>query len=388
MERERPAAAGPRGRHGGAGGTTAGAEIGAACAAADDCKSGFCFDDICCRSDCSGLCQSCAQPGSVGTCMNVPVGTDPRDECPDDGVAGCMRDGFCDGTGACAVYARGTICRAQTCAASTVTHAALCDGDGTCGATTNDSCGQYLCGSDGKCRSSCTTAADCVAGAACVNGSCGPKPPGAPCTTGGDCASTFCAQGVCCKTACAGTCKSCAIAGSEGECIDVPSGADPLSQCADEGAMTCGSDGTCDGAGACRAYSGATTCAAAHVRRIDGDAGAHLQRRRRLPDGSAGVVRAVSVRRRRRLPDELRERRRLPGAQRLHGYDVRAARRGWSGRRWRRRRIQRCGGAGGATGGMGGAAGTTGTAGAGATTGAAGRGGTTGTGRRGRRDGW
>ena len=39
--------------------------------------------------------------------MNVPVGADPRNECPDDGVAGCMRDGFCDGTGACAVYARG-----------------------------------------------------------------------------------------------------------------------------------------------------------------------------------------------------------------------------------------------------------------------------------------
>ena len=55
---------------------------------------------------------------------------DPRNECPDDGVAGCMRDGFCDGTGACAVYARGTICKPQSCAASTVTFAGLCDGDG------------------------------------------------------------------------------------------------------------------------------------------------------------------------------------------------------------------------------------------------------------------
>jgi hypothetical protein len=254
--------AGGGGSAGGTGGSvTTGAEIGASCAAAADCKSGFCFDAVCCRSDCSGLCQSCAQPGSIGTCMNVPVGADPRDECPDDGVAGCMRDGFCDGTGSCALYARGTICGAQTCAASTVTHAALCDGDGTCGGTTTDSCGQYLCGGDGKCRSTCATNADCVAGAACVNGSCGPKPPGALCSAGGECASTVCAQGVCCKTACAGTCKSCAIAGSEGECINAPSGADPLSQCADQGATTCGTDGTCDGAGACRQYSGATTCA-------------------------------------------------------------------------------------------------------------------------------
>src|SRR5205085_6607133 len=71
------------------------------------------------------------------------------------------------------------------------------------------------------------------------------------------------AKNACCKSACPGTCKSCAIAGSEGECIDVPAGADPLNQCGDQAAMTCGTDGTCDGAGACRQYSGATTCAPA-----------------------------------------------------------------------------------------------------------------------------
>ena len=172
--------AGTGGGGGGSGGSVApGAETGAACAIADDCKSGFCFDNICCRSDCAGLCQSCDQQGSVGTCMNVPVGADPRNECPDDGVGGCMRNGYCDGTGACAVYARGTICKVQSCAGSTVTFAALCDGDGECGAATSNSCGQYLCGGDGKCRSTCASNADCVAGAACVNGSCGPKPPGA-----------------------------------------------------------------------------------------------------------------------------------------------------------------------------------------------------------------
>src|SRR5262245_25935592 len=47
--------AGGAGATGGGGGTvTTGAEIGAACAIADDCKSGFCFDNGCCRSDCSG----------------------------------------------------------------------------------------------------------------------------------------------------------------------------------------------------------------------------------------------------------------------------------------------------------------------------------------------
>ncbi|HMF39125.1 MAG TPA: hypothetical protein VKQ32_00460 [Polyangia bacterium] len=246
------------------GGPLALIEAGGECDAAKDCKSGFCSDGVCCRSDCSGACQSCAVEGSLGTCTSVPVGADPRNDCPDDGSASCGRTGFCDGTGACALYAAGTICRAQSCSASTVSHAARCDGAGACGTAATDSCGPYMCNAGGSaCRADCGSDADCVGGAACVNGSCGPKPPGTPCSTASDCASGFCAQGVCCATACSGTCRSCAIAGSEGQCIDVPAGADPLNQCADDGAASCGKDGACDGAGACRLYASGTICAAA-----------------------------------------------------------------------------------------------------------------------------
>src|SRR6185503_3955482 len=113
------------GGQGGAGSTTPIAaliEAGGSCSAGGDCKSGFCFDGVCCHSDCSGLCQSCAIEGSVGTCANVPVGADPHDDCPDEGATSCGRNGACDGTGACAVYAAGTICRAPSCAGSTVSH--------------------------------------------------------------------------------------------------------------------------------------------------------------------------------------------------------------------------------------------------------------------------
>ena len=42
-------------------------------------------------------------------------------------------------------------------------------------------------------------------------------------------ASGFCAQGVCCATACAGPCRSCALPGSFGTCTTVPRGAlDPV----------------------------------------------------------------------------------------------------------------------------------------------------------------
>ena len=254
---------------GGRGGAAAGGQLaalieaGGLCAAPGDCKTGFCFDGVCCRSDCSGLCQSCAVEGSVGTCTSVPVGADPRNDCPGDGAASCGRDGSCDGTGACALYAAGTVCQASSCSASTVNHAARCDGAGACGTASSDSCGPYMCDAGGRaCRSDCATSADCFGGAVCTNGSCGPKPPGATCATAADCASGFCVEGVCCATACGGTCRSCAVAGSEGRCIDVPDGTDPLDHCADQGAASCGTDGACDGSGACRKYASGTVCGA------------------------------------------------------------------------------------------------------------------------------
>jgi hypothetical protein len=74
------------------------------------------------------------------------------------------------------------------------------------------------------------------------------------------CNSTFCAQEVCCSTACAGLCSSCALAGSVGSCAAVPAGQDPLNQCEDQGVATCGTDGSCNGSGACRRYAAGTVC--------------------------------------------------------------------------------------------------------------------------------
>src|SRR3954462_1763148 len=65
---------------------------------------------------------------------------------------------------------------------------------------------------------------------------------GQACHTGADCASTFCADGVCCKSACTGPCQTCAAAGNVGTCIPADVGTDPRSDCADQGATTCGTD--------------------------------------------------------------------------------------------------------------------------------------------------
>jgi hypothetical protein len=87
-----------------------------------------------------------------------------------------------------------------------------------------------------------------------------PLPAGARCDRAGQCASGFCAQGTCCDTACDGLCVACHLAGSEGSCKAVAPGEDPGQSCAEQLLTTCGLDGTCDGAGACRRYPVLTEC--------------------------------------------------------------------------------------------------------------------------------
>ena len=70
--------------------------------------------------------------GNVGTCIPADVGTDPRNECADQGVASCGTDGNCDGTGACEKYVAGVACQSAGCSGSMLTFAGRCDGLGTC----------------------------------------------------------------------------------------------------------------------------------------------------------------------------------------------------------------------------------------------------------------
>ncbi|HET6284111.1 MAG TPA: PA14 domain-containing protein [Polyangia bacterium] len=112
------------------------------------------------------------------------------------------------------------------------------------------------------CLTTCTTDMDCTAGV-CLAGSCGKKPIGAACLAPGDCNSGFCEQGVCCNVACGTACVSCALAGSVGTCTPIPTGQDPLNQCTAAAPMSCGLDGSCNGAGACRFFVNTTVCSAA-----------------------------------------------------------------------------------------------------------------------------
>ncbi len=253
--------AGGTGGHAGAGGAKS---LGSPCSTAADCASTFCADSVCCNNACGGACEVCDGVGTPGTCMAATAGTDPRGDCADQGAATCGTDGFCDGAGACRKYLAGATCQSGGCTGSTLTFAGRCDGTGTCVSAPTQSCAPFVCDSTGQCKTTCSSDADCTNGNFCVSGSCGLRPIGANCSADADCMSTHCAQGVCCASACVGTCQSCALTGSGGTCTPVPAGQypNPRTQCTDTGAANCLTDGLCSGAGTCQLYAKGTQCSA------------------------------------------------------------------------------------------------------------------------------
>lgn len=93
---------------------------GEACAAGGECVSAQCIDNVCCGSACLGTCQACNVAGSMGTCVNVPMGQE-------DPVAATACTGVysCNGAGAC-LLDPGQPCTLNTECASNNCLAMLC----------------------------------------------------------------------------------------------------------------------------------------------------------------------------------------------------------------------------------------------------------------------
>lgn len=117
------------------------------------------------------------------------------------------------------------------------------------------------------------TDAEALAGAAGASGTNGgsttvdtPQANGAACAVDADCATDHCVDGVCCESACPG-CNACAnsmTGQDDGKCAPALVGTDPHDACADQTASNqCGTDGSCDGNGACAKVSASHVCAAA-----------------------------------------------------------------------------------------------------------------------------
>ena len=94
-----------------------------------------------------------------------------------------------------------------------------------------------------------------------LNADATPAPLGTACTGSGGCLSGYCVEGVCCTSACAGGCQTCS-APAPGTCLARVAASRPrqTADCPPSAPATCGLDGTCDGAGACRFYLLGSTC--------------------------------------------------------------------------------------------------------------------------------
>jgi len=162
------------------------------CTRATECTSGNCAAGICCDAPCDGVCESCEAAikgsGDDGVCGPIAAGTDPRDECLDDGSPSCQQNGQCDGAGACQQY------------------------------PSSNGCTPEPCGSSDECASG-----SCVDGI-CCDGECD-----------GECES----------------CLGAATSNVDGQCAPIVKGTDPDDDCSDGSSGDCSSIFLCDGTGSC-----------------------------------------------------------------------------------------------------------------------------------------
>ncbi|MEO7328535.1 MAG: kelch repeat-containing protein, partial [Minicystis sp.] len=272
--------------------------LGDFCNAGVECLSGNCADGVCCDTPCNTLCFSCTSVlkggGMSGVCGPTKAGTPPGNgdpppnvaggsgknsanavagggnvvvvggNCFDDGAETCGTNGLCDGAGSCQFYVAGTECNPAVCSAGTLMQADLCDGTGSCVVSGPTTCDPGSCVGD-ACDLTCAADSDCTSNGYCKTGLCTvKKPDGTPSIAANECASGIIADGVCCDTDCSGTCEACTTflkgGGPSGVCGPIVAGTDPSDECADQGAASCGTNGSCDGAGACALYPNGAVC--------------------------------------------------------------------------------------------------------------------------------
>jgi MYXO-CTERM domain-containing protein len=263
-----------------------GKAVGDPCTTSEECANAECVDGRCCDSACTGACAACSVAegaASNGVCTVFPAASPGSPSCGTltcNGLAHdcvqctsdsqCAAGRYCSAAGTCLPQrALGDSCNPSGGADCLQTGCRVCSTafcDGTC---TN-------CRSD---EDDCPQAQYCAADGTCVSR----KAPGAACSTAAttSCrvsgcrvcgvAAPHCVEGVCCDSPCDGECEACVerLTGTaDGSCAPVPADQDPEDECPmDPGFPTsCGPDGSCDGARACRAAAragtpcGATMC--------------------------------------------------------------------------------------------------------------------------------
>lgn len=209
---------------------TCGKGNGSACGAANECLSGHCVDGVCCNTTCDGTCRACG----TGTCSLVKNASDPDT---------CAAPKVCDGNAACKNPNGAPCLAAAECSSGNCVDGVCCNStcSGACKACN-------LAPNVGQCSNLLAGTIDtCPQPTSCNGyGACWQKN-GSACGADYECLSGFCADDVCCDSACEGDCVKCNAAGAAGTCTPEPA-------FAEIGACTNGN--ACDGAGDCKKKSG------------------------------------------------------------------------------------------------------------------------------------
>ncbi|AUX20000.1 hypothetical protein SOCEGT47_004570 [Sorangium cellulosum] len=217
-------------------------EIAKACDEADDCESGFCADGVCCDAACDSDCDACTaalkESGEDdGTCGPSKAETECGELTCADGVQ--TEPGTCDGESTECVPGATTECETFACDPDANACFTTCAEDANCATC-------HTCTDDGECElaEAGATGLGCEEDQACnATGEC-KAANGQECTAPEDCGSGNCVDGVCCDTACDGTCMACNVAESAGTCSPIALGG--------EDADNCEATQVCDGEGACK----------------------------------------------------------------------------------------------------------------------------------------
>ena len=234
------------------------------------------------------------------------------------------RTARCDGSGGCQKYKMGTVCAPETCVGQRLHAAVDVQRDGPVRAARLAAVRARTSATARRAstpaRSTATASRPTSATATRAARRCAAPP--AP--TASECSSTFCAQGVCCDTACAGACKSCALTGTLGTCTNVADGRArsrrPLRR---PGRRELRHERQVPGGRVPEVRAGHAV-QGLDLPRGDDDVHARLDLRRpgRVRDAGGELVLPVPVRRG-RLQGRLHGRRRLRGARRVHERLVR-----------------------------------------------------------------
>lgn len=213
---------------------TSNVDDGTSCSNGDQCVTGMVCHSGACTGGMSVSCPASLNPCEASTCSPSTgcgfVALADGTSCTSDSA--CITGTTCTG-GVCG-GGSGTVCPPPSapCTVST------CDVTTGCGSAFapdgTDPNGD--CASVGACANACNGAGACQR--TCVT-------QGATCSDGSVCSTGNCVDGVCCDTACDGTCQACNLAGHVGTCTPIDDGTDPAGEC--------GAGSVCDGAGGCRA---------------------------------------------------------------------------------------------------------------------------------------